>query len=461
MKAFLVILLAFSLVSVCGGYKLPASQVYGELSMVNHKITDLSTPTEDTDAATKAYADSVAIGGGLPTTGGAMTGQIDFGNITGYNIGTPVNDSDVSTKEYVDDAVSSMSDYVSTAQAFNNSAAQIVVYCNDSTWHARYTNNATDISTGSNASIVVQAAIDSIPPIVGGYIAVRDPISLPVPVILDCTNTTLDFKSRVVAGEGFINITGDYNELKFAFLDGVDKSSTGISLYCDRSIVECVRVTSFDLAFLVRGDFNSVTGVSIADVTNGIWFSDSQGSRVFFSELNGVDVAPGSEDGDGVLISPAFSTDQVAENRIDIATIWQFARGVVIDQTIGGSPVWAEGNQIKTGVYVCSEDGLFINETSVIDGSYTYFEGSVDCAGSGGNDITDLGSYNIFNLCFMRPDYSNFDNTSLYVSATGHQKIPVNTDYSATPHLGEIAYVTATDRLYIFGANGWKYAQFA
>ena len=106
MKAFLVILLAFSLIPFCAGYKLPASQVYVELSMVNHKITDLAAPSEDTDAVTKAYADSVAIGSGLPTTGGTMTGQIDFGGYVGFNSTSPINDTDLSTKKYVDDSVS-------------------------------------------------------------------------------------------------------------------------------------------------------------------------------------------------------------------------------------------------------------------------------------------------------------------------------------------------------------------
>lgn len=103
MKAFLVILLAFSLVFIGAGYNLPASSMQGNLNMTSHNIIGLAAPSNDTDAATKAYADSVAIGGGLPTTGGVMTGQIDFGGIPGYNIGTPVNDSDVSNKEYVDD----------------------------------------------------------------------------------------------------------------------------------------------------------------------------------------------------------------------------------------------------------------------------------------------------------------------------------------------------------------------
>lgn len=106
MKAILVILLAFSLVSVGVGYNLPASSIQGNLNMTSHNVIGLATPTNDTDAATKAYADAVAIGGGLPTAGGIMTGQIDFGGFTAYNSTTPVNDTDLSTKKYIDDSIS-------------------------------------------------------------------------------------------------------------------------------------------------------------------------------------------------------------------------------------------------------------------------------------------------------------------------------------------------------------------
>lgn len=41
-----------------------AIQVYGELDLNGNKIIDLATPTNPTDAATKAYADSVGGGGG-------------------------------------------------------------------------------------------------------------------------------------------------------------------------------------------------------------------------------------------------------------------------------------------------------------------------------------------------------------------------------------------------------------
>ena len=110
MKAFLVILLAFSLIPVSLGYTLGGTTFKGDVDMYGNNLSNLTTPVLDSDAATKAYADSVAVGGGLPTTGGSMTGQINFGGIPGYNIGTPVNDSDVSTKEYVDDVIAPFSE---------------------------------------------------------------------------------------------------------------------------------------------------------------------------------------------------------------------------------------------------------------------------------------------------------------------------------------------------------------
>ena len=102
MKAFLGFILAFSLISIASCYTIPATSVQGNLNLTSHNIIGLATPTNDTDAATKAYADSVAIGGGLPTSGGTMTGQINFGGFTAYNSSTPVNDTDLATKDYVD-----------------------------------------------------------------------------------------------------------------------------------------------------------------------------------------------------------------------------------------------------------------------------------------------------------------------------------------------------------------------
>lgn len=66
MKAFLVILLAFSLIPVSLGYTLGGTTFKGDVNMYGNNLSNLTAPVLDSDAATKAYADSVAIGGGLP-----------------------------------------------------------------------------------------------------------------------------------------------------------------------------------------------------------------------------------------------------------------------------------------------------------------------------------------------------------------------------------------------------------
>ena len=79
--------------------KLPYSggTMTGNLNMGGKKITNLATPTDNTDAVTKAYADTM-----LPKSGGVMSGAIamDGSKITG--LGTPTDDTDAVTKAYAD-----------------------------------------------------------------------------------------------------------------------------------------------------------------------------------------------------------------------------------------------------------------------------------------------------------------------------------------------------------------------
>lgn len=102
MKAILAILLAFGLIGCSSGYTLGGTTFKGDVDMYGNNLSNLTTPVLDSDAATKAYADSVAVGGGLPITGGEMKGQIDVGGFTVVNSTTPTNDTDLATKDYVD-----------------------------------------------------------------------------------------------------------------------------------------------------------------------------------------------------------------------------------------------------------------------------------------------------------------------------------------------------------------------
>jgi hypothetical protein len=72
----------------------------GAIAMGSNKITGLGTPTSSTDAATKAYADTM-----LPLAGGTMTGAIAMGTNKITGVGDPTNAQDVVTKYYLDNVV--------------------------------------------------------------------------------------------------------------------------------------------------------------------------------------------------------------------------------------------------------------------------------------------------------------------------------------------------------------------
>ena len=69
----------------------------GAIAMSSNKITGLGTPTSSTDAATKAYADTM-----LPLAGGTMSGAIAMGTNKITGMGNPTLAQDAATKYYVD-----------------------------------------------------------------------------------------------------------------------------------------------------------------------------------------------------------------------------------------------------------------------------------------------------------------------------------------------------------------------
>ncbi len=71
----------------------------GAIAMGTNKITGLGTPTSSTDAATKAYADTM-----LPLAGGTMSGAIAMGTSKITGLGDPSSAQDAATKNYVDTA---------------------------------------------------------------------------------------------------------------------------------------------------------------------------------------------------------------------------------------------------------------------------------------------------------------------------------------------------------------------
>ena len=69
----------------------------GAIAMGTSKITGLGTPTTGTDAATKAYADTM-----LPLAGGTMSGAVAMGSNKITGLGTPTATGDAATKDYAD-----------------------------------------------------------------------------------------------------------------------------------------------------------------------------------------------------------------------------------------------------------------------------------------------------------------------------------------------------------------------
>ena len=81
----------------------------GNIAMGDNTVTGLATPSSSSDAATKVYVDT-ADALKLNLAGGTMSGSIAMGsnNITG--LGDPVNPADAATKTYVDTSISNLVD---------------------------------------------------------------------------------------------------------------------------------------------------------------------------------------------------------------------------------------------------------------------------------------------------------------------------------------------------------------
>ena len=87
----------------------------GNLSMNNNKITNLGTPTSNSDASTKKYVDD-----SVPDTSSfikkdgsvAMTSNLNLGNKKIVGLATPVLNTDAATKKYVDDSIPDTSSFI-------------------------------------------------------------------------------------------------------------------------------------------------------------------------------------------------------------------------------------------------------------------------------------------------------------------------------------------------------------
>lgn len=87
----------------------------GPIAMGGQKITGAADPTENQDVATKAYVDGEIdnVGGTyLPIAGGTMTGPVEMGNNKITGLATPTENTDAATKVYVDEHSVGSGDYL-------------------------------------------------------------------------------------------------------------------------------------------------------------------------------------------------------------------------------------------------------------------------------------------------------------------------------------------------------------
>lgn len=91
----------------------------GAIAMGTNKITGLGTPTVSTDAATKAYADTM-----LPLAGGTMTGNIVLGSNKATSTATPSAADDLTRKGYVDGILGSATSAATSAATATTKASE-------------------------------------------------------------------------------------------------------------------------------------------------------------------------------------------------------------------------------------------------------------------------------------------------------------------------------------------------
>lgn len=166
MKALNGLLVVFLFIGVVVCYTLPQTTMKGYLDMNSNKIIGLSAPSNDTDAATKGYADALTTSGMLPIVGGEMKGSIDFGSYVAWNGSSSVNDTDLAIKSDISSAISThnTTQYNNIARYINTKSTKL--FCDPSSDYIVAMSPSGSIiassTTKAGNQAVIEAAFDSL-----------------------------------------------------------------------------------------------------------------------------------------------------------------------------------------------------------------------------------------------------------------------------------------------------------
>jgi len=225
--------------SLAGKLSLTGGTMSGAIAMGTSKITGLGTPTVSTDAATKAYADTM-----LPLTGGTMSGVIAMGanKITG--LADPTNLQDAVTYNFLNNTVlapSNLTGPITSVGAATSVAAQ----------------------TGTGSTFVMQASPTLTTPVLG------------VATATSINGTTIPASKTLVATDSTTYVVPSQagNSGKFLTTDGTTSSWGAVASYSAPTLGSTVinsgaTVTTIAGLTLTAPVIGAATGTSLSVTTD-------------------------------------------------------------------------------------------------------------------------------------------------------------------------------------------------
>ena len=333
-----------------------------DLSMATYKLTNLGTPTNGTDAATKTYADLM-----LPKTGGTMSGAIAMGTNKITGLDTPTADADAANKGYVD----------SVAQGLDVKASVRVA---TATVLDAFTSTATNVLTADESGALV---VDGVTLSVGDRLLVKNQLTTTAKYngIYDVTATGGVSAQWVITRSADANTSAEVTSGMFTFAEqGTTNDNTGWVLTTNNPIV-------LNTTALVFAQFS---GAGTYTASNGVLLT---GSNFTFAPRTGYGLQTGASGAEIKLATTSglnLTTDLAvgAGNGISVLT-----NTVAIDSAVVVSKYATNvGDATNTSYTITHNLNTRDVVVTVYEATGTYAEVICDVQHSTANTITLLFS---------------------------------------------------------------------